>query len=46
MHLKWFVGMGEDEVARTLGVSRSTVQRQWRAVKDRINDVLGHQPPR
>jgi RNA polymerase sigma factor (sigma-70 family) len=46
MHLKWFVGLSEEEAASVLGRSRSTVQRQWGAAKSRINEALGRERPR
>lgn len=46
MHLKWFVGLSEEEAASVLGRSRSTVQRQWGPAKSRINEALGRERPR
>jgi RNA polymerase sigma factor (sigma-70 family) len=43
MHLKWFVGMGEDEIAEVVGLSRSTVQRLWKAAKHGINQAMGRE---
>jgi RNA polymerase sigma factor (sigma-70 family) len=45
MHLKWFVGMGEDEIAEVVGLSRSTVQRLWKAAKHGINQAMGREQP-
>lgn len=39
--LRWFAGMGVDEVARVLEVSASTVEREWRFVRTWLSTELG-----
>ena len=40
VELRFFGGMTNDEVASVLGVSRATIDRQWRAVKAWLREQL------
>lgn len=40
VELRFFGGMTNDEVAQVLGVSRATIDRQWRAVKAWLRQQL------
>jgi RNA polymerase sigma factor (TIGR02999 family) len=39
--LRYFAGLSEEDAARSLGVSRATVQRHWRYAKAWLLDELG-----
>lgn len=45
MQLKWFCGLSEQKIAEVLGMSRSSVQRLWKAAKDRISEAMGRERP-
>jgi RNA polymerase sigma-70 factor, ECF subfamily len=40
VELRFFGGMTNDEVAQVLGVSRATIDRQWRAIKAWLREQL------
>jgi RNA polymerase sigma factor (TIGR02999 family) len=41
VNLRWFSGRSEEEVAECLGVSRATVQADWRFARDWLYRCLG-----
>jgi RNA polymerase sigma factor (TIGR02999 family) len=41
VELRFFSGLKEDDVAEVLGVSRSTLQREWRVAKRLLAQMLG-----
>lgn len=45
IELRFFSGLNEDDTARALGVSRSTVQREWRVGKRLLAELLGGTKP-
>lgn len=45
VELRFFGGMTNDEVAHVLGVSRATIDRQWRVVKAWLREQLQDEDP-
>lgn len=45
IELRFFWGLNEEDTAQALGVSRSTVQREWRVGKRLLAELLGGAKP-
>jgi len=45
VQLRFFAGLGVDEVAEILGVSERTVMREWAFARARLFELLGDQEP-
>ena len=44
VEMRYFVGLGEDDIAATLGVSRATVTRDWRVARMMLSRSLSPGP--
>lgn len=40
-HMRWFLGMTHDQIARQIGCSEKTAKRNWRRVKDILRRRVG-----
>lgn len=43
VELKFFAGLNAEEIAEVMGISQSTVQREWRAAKAWLHHTMTHQ---
>jgi RNA polymerase sigma factor (sigma-70 family) len=41
--LAWYLGLDQNAVAKTLGLSRRTIQRKWQEARERIAKTTGEE---